>query len=95
MSIDEPKGQFTFSCEHCGHAFDASPPDQIFTLASARPCMVCDVLNLGRYIERNFECDNCHKMTRMYWHVRMAHTELERIKADREFPTFLARQIGK
>ena len=92
MEFDELQGKYMFSCEHCGHSFNASPPDQVYTFAMAKKCFECDVLGLGRYVTRNFECENCHKMTHMNWHVATAHSLREKIKAKEKSWEFLARR---
>jgi hypothetical protein len=92
MEFDEPKGQFPFSCEHCGHTFYAAPPDHDFTHATVKQCFICDVLSLGKYVERKYECDNCHKMTKMYWHVPTTHTPFEKAKANSESLNYLMRR---
>lgn len=66
-----------FGCNQCGHGYDANPPDELFTYGMVEKCTVCEVLELGQYVERVFECQDCYFKNIIYWHVRQNHTNME------------------
>jgi len=54
-------GARKFSCVKCGELFEASPPDDVFTIANLFPQSVAI-----KTVEIDYECVNHHKTT-IYW----------------------------
>ena len=72
-----------YSCSNCNEAFDAYPPDDIYTRAKIIECYVCKYLTRVQ-IKRIVECKNCDHPNILYWHMERLHTVGEHNDAKRK-----------
>jgi NAD-dependent SIR2 family protein deacetylase len=56
---------YGYSCIMCGNHFTANPSDDVHRLSSVYQCWKFD------WIERNYQCNECHNTTNLYWHPKL------------------------
>jgi len=61
----------------CGQAYDAYAPDDFYTIASVKGCIVHNYLKSNCSVPVVYECSNCNHMNRIWWHWQGAHSEYD------------------
>jgi hypothetical protein len=76
----------TVGCQFCGSPYEAYPPNEMQTVAwGPDPCFYCLWSGTIREMQTSIECQNCHRMNKMYWHVNMPHPHEEILEANTNY----------